>query len=95
MLSCLCAALLASTLSLPEGSATYDVPVAAPGARYRTFDGTATAATDYVRAGGTVEGATIPITIVGDRRDERDEQFTVELLSPPFDVVRITILDDD
>ncbi|MBX3745853.1 MAG: DUF11 domain-containing protein [Verrucomicrobiae bacterium] len=74
--------------------------------RYRTGNGSALAGLDYRAAAGTLRfeplrtTATLPVEIIGDRLDEPDETFHVELLewegAMPGRVQAVgTIVDDD
>jgi Autotransporter beta-domain/Calx-beta domain/Bacterial Ig-like domain (group 1) len=85
------------TISITQG------PQNLPGTyNYQTIDGTATAAdNDYVPTSGTVvipaDGGTafIEISIVGDRKVEADEIFTVDVSGVPNGPYEITIQNDD
>jgi hypothetical protein len=73
--------------------------------RFDTLDGTATAGSDYVRTGGTINLAAgmismpVSVTILADTRVEADETFRVVISStaaPVRDGEGVgTILDDD
>ena len=73
---------------------------------YSTVEGTASAGTDYVPVTGTLSiqlgltGAQIAVPVLGDLRDEPDEQFTVVLTNAANAVIAVAaatgvIVDDD
>ena len=76
---------------------------------FTTQDGTATAAdNDYIPTSGTLHfasgqsSATIPVTVVGDNKKEKDETFYVRISSPDGSVQiegdgksRVVIENDD
>ncbi len=75
-------------------------------ATWASVDGSALAGIDYLAASGTVTvpagetAATIVVAVVGDRVDELDEAFSVELREPAGGVLQdatgvVTVLDDD
>ena len=90
-------AIVALTLSAPA--------TAGASVRWMTRGGTATGGSDFAEASGRVTfgmntAASIEIQIAGDRIDESDESFVVELFEPQGlvlieDRATITILDDD
>ena len=91
-------ALSVGDVSLAEGhegtsTATFTVTLSPASAQtvtvaFATTNGTATAGSDYVAAGGTLTfpaGTTsrsVPVTILGDRTNEPDETFQVVLSNP-------------
>src|SRR5206468_6773325 len=93
---------------LTQALVTLTLSSPAPGGaavRWMTHAGTASGGSDFVEAAGRVTfgtntTATIALSIVGDRIDEDDETFSVELFEPvnatlERDHADVTIVDDD